>query len=320
MERKNLSPTLLDGMAADLGGRKAEAFFKRCDELVPWNDLAKVCASVFKESPEGGRPHWPLVLLVKCLMLQKWFGLSDPGLEEMLLDRLSFRRFVGLSLNDAVPDETTICNFRNALVRQQLIAPLFEKAKAHLERHGLVLHEGTLVDATIVEAPLGTKRADGSSTADPCATKTYKHSRSYHGYKAHIATDTRGMITDYIMDTASPHDSVHADELMAKETRSVWADSAYMSEPRKQALEERGVFAGIIWRRVKGQKQLRPEQVMHNQRVAAIRAMVEHPFAWMAKMGYSRARYRGLTNNAVDFGLMAIAYNFKRAMSLVCLL
>lgn len=319
MERQNLPPTLLDGMAADLGGPKSDAFFQRCNELVPWEQLADICREVFKESPRGGRPYWSVVIYIKCLMLQKWFNLSDPGLEEMLRDRISFRRFVGLSLHDQTPDETSICNFRNALVQLQLTGKLFDAAKAHLEKHGLILKQGTLVDATIIEAPLGTKRDDGSSTADPCATKTFKHGRTYFGYKANIASDTHGIITDFIFDTAKVNDSAHGDALMAQETTAVYADSGYMSGPRKEVLEKRGVFVGIAWRRVKGQKELRPEQVQHNKLVAGIRAVVEHPFAWMSKMGFGRTRYRGMTRNAADFALLAVAYNFKRAMSLACL-
>lgn len=321
MERQALALTFLDAATADLGSPRMNAFFGRCSTMIPWAELAASVASVFVDPVTGGgRPHYPVVQLLKITLVQKWSGLSDPMAEEMLQDRLSFRRFVGLSLDDVTPDQTTIGNFRRALLARDLIEPLFARVQAHLEAHGLIVKEGTLVDATIIEAPLGSKRQDGSTTADPCATVTVKRGRSYFGYKAHIATDRRGIITDYVFDTARVHDSQHGDALMAAETQAVYADSAYMDRARKAALEARGVFCGIVERRVRGQKELRPSQRAHNRFVAGIRAFVEHPFAWLNQMGCGRTRYRGLRANAVDFGLQAIAYNIKRALSLASLL
>ena len=124
------------------------------------------------------------------------------------------------------------------------------------------------------------------------------------------------MIKDYRYDTASVHDSRHIDELTENETHSVYADSAYMDKKRKAALEKRDVFCGIIEKRVRGQKELSALQKLHNRLVSGIRAVVEHPFAWMKNTGYGRTRYRGMRKNAMDFGLHAIAYNWKRSFSL----
>lgn len=318
MQRKELKPTLVDGLTADLGGPRMAAFFARCETAIPWQRLADSIADIFPNDsqPKAGRPHWPLVMMIKCMMLAKWFGLSDPQLEEALRDRLSFRRFVGLSILDATPDETSFVVFRRRLRERGHAETLFEATLQSLQEQNLVLKEGTLVDATIIEAPLGSKRADGSSTRDPAATKTFKHGRTYHGFKAHVATDKRGIIKDYVFDTACSSDHDHADHLMEKETKAVYADSGYMSKERRHRLEQRGVFCGIAYRRVKGQKELTPEQKAHNRLIAGIRAAVEHPFAWMRKMNFWRARYRGLTRNALDFALRAIAYNWKRSLSL----
>lgn len=317
MERKRIQPTLLDGLTADLGGPRTIGFLDQCDRLISWQRLADSIADIFcEEQPQGGRPHWSLVLMIKCTMLQKWFGLSDPQLEENLRDRLSFRRFVGLSLADGTPDETTFVIFRRRLREGGHVERLFQTTLQCLNDKGLIVKEGTLVDATIIEAPLGHKRSDGSSTRDPSATKTYKHGRPYHGFKAHIATDKRGIIKDYVFDTAKSSDHDHADGLMKNEKKDVYADSGYMSKKRKEELEARGVFCGIVYRRVKGQKELTPQQKAHNRFVAGIRAFVEHPFGWMRKMGFWRARYRGLARNGLDFALRAIAYNWKRSFSL----
>jgi IS5 family transposase len=173
-----------------------------------------------------------------------------------------------------------------------------------------------LVDATIIEAPMGHRLPDGTSTRDPAASKTFKHGRTYHGFKAHVATDRRGIIKDYVFDTAKSSDHDHADDLMKGESKEVYADSGYMSRKRKEGLEARNVFCGIAYRRVKGQKELTAEQKAHNRMIAGIRAFVEHPFAWMRKMNFWRARYRGLVRNALDFALRAVAYNWKRSLSL----
>jgi len=319
MERTTNPPTFADTATLDLGCPRTAEFFTQCDKHIPWQQLADSVANVFVEDQgQGGRPHVPVVMMLKCLMLAKWFGLSDPMLEGMLRDRLSFRRFVGLGLSDPTPDETTFVKFRNRLREAGHASTLFDATVAHLREQGLVLQEGTLVDATIIEASKGRKRDDGlGHTKDPAASYTQKHGRTYHGYKAHIATDTRGVITDYVFDTAKVHDSKHIDELIEDEPHAVYADSAYMDQARKARLESEGVFCGIIERRVRGQDELTPQQVRHNRLCASVRAIVEHPFAWMKNMGYRFVRYRGLTRNGLDFALMAVAYNFKRSLSLV---
>ena len=318
MERTSNQPTFLDGLTSDLGGRRTSEFFRKCDQLIPWNELAEPLKDMYKNNTDkGGASNYPLVMMIKCMMLQKWFNLSDPMLEEMLDDRISFRRFVGLKMEQAAPDETTFVQFRKRLNANGHIATLFEKTIAILQFRGVILEEGTCVDATIIEAPRGRTAKDGvSSTKDKAASYTKKHGRVYHGYKGHIATDRNGMIKDYCYDTASTHDSRHIDEFVENEKHSVWADSAYMDKKRKAGLEERGVFCGIIQKRVRGQKELTQAQKWHNRLVAGIRAVVEHPFAWMKNTGYIRTRYRGMRRNALDFGLHVIAYNWKRSFSL----
>jgi IS5 family transposase len=317
MERKNNQLTFLDNVTNDLGGRRTAAFFGKCDKFIPWEQLAEPLKDMYKNnSSNGGASNWPVIMMIKCMMLQKWFNLSDPMLEEMLLDRLSFRRFIGLSIEDKTPDETTFVIFRKRLRKHGHSATLFNKTVDILKQKGMILEEGTCVDATIIETSRGRKREDGSNTRDETASYTKKNNRTYHGFKAHIATDTNGIIKDYRFDTAKVHDSQHIDDLTADEEHSVFADSAYMSNERKKTLEAKGIFCGIIQRRVRGQKELTAEQKWHNRLVAGFRAVVEHPFAWMKNTGYRRARYRGLSRNGVDFALHAIAYNFKRSFSL----
>jgi IS5 family transposase len=318
MQRVNGQPTFTDAFVAGLGSPRAKAFFDVCQREIPWDELAASVAGVFNdETPEaGGRPHWPVVLMLKVTLLQRWFALSDPMAEEMLKDRISFRRFVGLSFDDATPDHSTICVFRKRLRDKGHGSTLFDKTVEVLRARGLVVDEGTLVDATIIEAPRGGKRDDGSSTADPCAAYTAKHGRAYHGYRAHVATDTHGLITDFVYDTAAESEHTHFDDLAAGETRAVYADSGCRSRDRVAKLEARGVAANLCHRRVRGQKGLTAEQRAFNRMVSGVRAMVEHPFAWIKRMSGARVRYRGCVRNAVDFALAAVAYNFRRSFSI----
>lgn len=317
MERRTAQPTFTDVFVADLGGPRAKAFFAVCEREIPWQELADSVADVFVEDDTGGgAPHWPLVQMLKVLLMQKWFGLSDPMAEEMLQDRISFRQFVGLSLDDKTPDHSTISTFRKRLRDKGHGSSLFDKTLAILKSRGLVMTDGTLIDATIFEAPLGRRREDGSKTTDPCATKTAKNGRPYHGYRAHISTDAHGIITDYVYDTARVSEHTHFDALAEKEQKAIYADSGCRSRDRVERLQKRGVFAGLCHGRVKGQKELTAQQKEHNRLIAGIRAMVEHPFAWIKRMTGGRTRYRGITRNAMDFALAAVAYNFKRSFSL----
>ena len=320
MERKLAQPTFTDALMLDYGSPRMAAFFTQMDAVVPWADLAACIADVFDDSePEqGGRPHWPLVLMVKCLLLQKWFGLSDPGLEEMLRDRLSFRRFVGLSLDEATPDETTFVKFRARLVARGHGSTLFDAVKRVLEQRGIVLNEGTLVDASVQQASRGrwSRAADEGAelhTQDKAASNTRMYGRTYFGFKGHIATDVRGFAKDYRFDTAATHESKHFEALTEQEQKAAWADKGYWNIERVARLTLRGVFAGIANRRVRGQAKLTPRQRAHNRLVAKVRFVVEHPFAWMKARGWGRARYRGLARNGFDFALTLTACNLHRA-------
>jgi IS5 family transposase len=319
MERRRTQPTLVDDFVSELGDPRIRAKLARLDAAVPWSRLAApILATYANDTAKGGRPNIPVEMMLKVVLLQKWFNLSDPAMEGMLLDRISFREFVGLNMTDGTIDETTIVQFRKRLLQHGLMQPLFDDVVAHLIEQGLIVAEGTLVDATIIEAPRGRTTADGlGSTRQKEATFTQKHGRTYHGYKAHIATDGNAMIKDYIYDTAATHDSKHIDQLIDGETQEVFADSAYMDKDRKARLENDGVFCGIIERRVRGQTQLTAAQKAHNRLCASFRAFVEHPFAWIKRAGgLARTRYRGLRRNALDFGLVAIAYNFEKSLSL----
>jgi len=256
MERKSQAPKLIDAVIHDIGDPKMTARLDQLDRAVPWAKLAAPIQATYGNTTEaGGRPNVPVEMMLKVMMLQKWFNLGDASAEGMLRDRISFRRFLGMGLSDDVIDETSLVRFRARLREHGLTAGLFDAVATHLREAGLIVNEGTLVDATFNEAPRSQARDDGvTHTRDPGATSIQKNGRTYHGYKAHIASDGNGMITYYRFDTAAPHDSRHADALMAADPAggSVFADGAYLDAKRKAALERRGVFCGTIQRRVWG--------------------------------------------------------------------
>ena len=317
-QRTNAEHGLIDSMTAELGGPRTAAMLARLDTAVAWKALVTPVLALpeYRGGEKGGRPAWPALTMLKCIMLAKWFGLSDPQLEECLQDRLSFRRFVGLALHDATPDETTFVRFRARLREASLERRLFDDTLKHLETQGLLVKDGSLVDAMIIEQARGHKRDDGTSTRDPEASFTKKHGETYHGYKGSINADRSTIVVDYAFSDAAPHDSTFIDELTKHETKMVVADSAYRSAAREAALEARGVACAIIFKRQRGQKSLPPLLTKINRMIASVRAVVEHPFAWMRQMGLRRVRYRGKRRNEVDFALNLIAYNWKRSLSL----
>lgn len=317
-QRKNAEPGLIDGLTADLGGPRTMALLQRLDAAVPWDVLvAPVRELPVYEHDGAGRPAWSPLTMLRSLLLAKWFGLSDPQLEECLQDRLSFRRFVGLSLTDDTPDETTFVVFRRRLREENLHDAIFEAMVTHLEGQDLLVKEGTLVDATIIEQSRGRKRDDGETTRDTDATFTRKHGKTYHGYKGHTAVDRSGIVTGWRFSTAKAHDGAFMDELTTEETTLVSGDSMYDSRPRRARLRTRGVIDAITYQRRRGQAELHDWQVRWNRMVARIRAKVEHPFGMIKQqLGYRRVRYRGLERNAVDFCLTLVAANIKRSLSL----
>jgi IS5 family transposase len=319
-----------DVMTAELGGTRTAAMLGQLAAAIDWARLARPIeqAAYLKDAREPGRSHWPVELMIKALMLARWFNLSDPQLEQSLADRLSFRRFVGLSLGDATPDETTFVRFRDLLREHDLERKLFDGVLEQLQERRLIVKQGTLVDATILSAPAprnprptpgGKKDEQGKSVqvgGDPEAGYTLKRGQIHYGYKAHIATDRRGTVTDFVVDTASVHDIQHLETLTKKEKTAVFADSAYMDQARTAKLRERGVFAGIIRRRVRGQKVLGALGKAFNRYCASVRAVVERPFAWMKNKGHRRTRYRGLRRTTTDVGLTLLAHNIAAAVCL----
>jgi IS5 family transposase len=257
--------------------------------------------------------------LIRLLLLQQWYGLSDPGLEEAVDDRLSFRRFAGLPLDEGVPDHSTIWRFRQQLAGHGLAEAVFEEINRQLDALGLIVRRGTLIDASIVAAAAKPPSAkEGAvSERDPDASWTTKNGQSTFGYKAHIAVDEgSNLIRDAILTGADLHDSQAARDLIQGDEAAVYADKAYGSKALREELAERGIKDGLMYKAARN-RPLKNWQVWFNKAVSPIRSGVERGFATMKRhYGFTRVRYLGLARNACALNLMCTAINLRRALAL----
>jgi IS5 family transposase len=300
-----LAPQLVSG-----GGR-----LDRLHGLVKWYRFEKVLAPL--RDGGSGRPAYPPLLMFKVLLLQSLYGLSDAEMEEALIDRLSFRRFVGVALTERVPDHSTICRFRNLLVEQGLLDRLFAELDRQLDRAGLILRRGTMLDATVIETQAA-KPGDPQSTSDPEARFTRRQGRSSFGYKAHVAVDQgSGLIRAVITTPANVNDTVPADQLIQGDEQAVLADAAYHTHAREAALKARGIKPRLMRRPNKHHPVLPPWLKRYNQLIARRRAAVETTFATLKRrMGLGCIRYRGLTKAAGQVLIAAMAFNMRRWVTL----
>jgi transposase, IS5 family len=294
--------------------------------LLDWRPLEVLVLGV--RSGEHGRPPYAALAMFKALLLQQWYGLSDPGLEEALLDRVSFRRFCGFALDQDTPDETTLCRFRNALKDAGLGDQLFAEIGRQLDASGFIVRQGTLIDATLIESavrspPSGStpKHIESSNALDPDANWTRRglSRRLFFGYKAHIGVDQgSGIIRSRQLTGAKTYESIVADDLIMGDEKAVYADKAYEKKERRLTLKARGAKDRIQYRRHKYQPKLSHWQTVRNVLIGRVRGAVERVFSqFKGSYEMRRMRYRGLRANAFHLDLVAIAYNLSRAIKLV---
>jgi transposase, IS5 family len=246
------------------------------DAVVPWGRLLALIEPHYpKSGPKGGRPPMPLETMLRVYFLQNWYALSDPMAEEMLYDSEAMRRFAGIELgDDRIPDETTILNFRHLLERHGLTEAIFADVNAHLADRGITLRSGTLVDATIIDAPSSTKNK--AKARDPEMSSTKKGNDWYFGMKAHVGVDAdSGIVHSLETTTAKTHDSQVWDELLHGKETSVWADKGYVHARREAAFTKKSdSFWGVMRKAPKGGEL----DELDEQIIAKVRAKVEHPF------------------------------------------
>lgn len=316
--------------------KKGAAALERINAVVDWRRFEKPLRKAFKDSKEGA-PSYPVLVLFRVLLLQQWYGLSDPAAEEAVADRLSFRRFVGLSLSEAVPDETTICRFRGRLAEKGLTDKLLGELERQLDAQDLLVKQGTLVDASLVQAasrpPKKRREAASCESAEPKpdgsdpserrspdaeADWTVKRGQPVYGFKLHLGVDWgSGLIRKVELTPASAHDSKVFEPLLSGDEGAVYADKAYDQKARRNRLSQRGINDGIM-RKAKRNQPLSDWDKAWNRYLSTIRAPVERVFGTLKRRyGFSRARYLGLARNRNHAGLQAFAHNLRRATSLV---
>ena len=283
---------------------RRELFLERMDGLIPWRSLEERIRPVYPKPGKGRRPY-PLAVMLRVHCVQLFYNLSDPGMEDLLYEAESVRRFVGLSLSEALPDETTILNFRHLLERHELGKALFDEINAHLGSQGLRLREGSIVDASIIEAPSSTKNR--TRERDPEMHQTKKGNQWHFGMKVHVGVDSKtGIVHSLSTTAANAHDVTEAHNLLHGGERVVWCDAGY------QGVHKRWENLGleIDWRvamRPGKRRNLDPgsAEELAEKLKASVRAKVEHPFQKVKRVfGYAKVRYRGLAKNTERLALL----------------
>jgi transposase, IS5 family len=315
MRRELGQLSLADGLVEGGAGRNRQ--LEKIAALVEWAAFERLLGEIYA-APVGRPSYGPLVLL-KCLLLQQWYRLSDPGLEEALSDRLSFRRFVGLALADPVPDHSTLSRFRSELVRRGLSEPLLAELNRQLDARGLMVKSGTLIDASLVEADCrGPRKGEPvAARSDRDASWNAMPETPLFGYKMHLAVDQgSGLVRRAILTPAHVSDKTPFLALVQGDEQAVYADKGYDGWWYKAGLAERGIEDGIMAASYR-QRPLDAEGHARNRAIAPLRAPVERSFAILKRWyGYRRVRYRSLVRNALQLQLLALALNLRRALAL----
>lgn len=279
---------------------RREVFLAQMDQVVPWDALLALIEPHYPKAGRGRRPY-PLATMLRLHFLQQWYALSDPAMEEALYEIAPLRQFAGLSLLDAIPDETTLLNFRHLLQRHDLAAKMLTAVNADLSRRGLLLRQGTMVDATIIHAPSSTKNSSG--TRDPEMHQTRKGNQWFFGLKAHIGVDRdSGLVHTVVTTAANVADVTQTGALLHGKENTVFADAGYTGADKREALKGKRIDWHIAERRHKvkalPEGELKDATVWLEHLRAKVRARVEHPFRVIKQQfGFQKVRYRGLAKN-----------------------
>jgi IS5 family transposase len=287
---------------------------------------------------KGGRRPFDYVMMFKILILQRYYNLSDDQVEYQINDRMSFMRFLDLSIADVIPDSKTVWNFRQQLVDLELVDSIFSLFVKELEKLGLIVNEGKIIDASFVEVPKQRNTKDENKQIkndeipksfednlnkkeqkDTDARWTKKNNVNYFGYKNHIKIDSKSkIITNYEVTPASVHDSQVIDNLLNEKDKGeeFYADSAYTGEKQVEVIDKKGMINCVHEKGYKG-RPLTDEQKMSNTEKSRTRARVEHIFGFMeTNMNQMYLQYIGLKRINASIGLMNLTYNMFRKIQL----
>lgn len=277
---------------------RREVFLEEMEQVVPWKALLKAIEPHYPVAGRGRRPY-PLEAMLRVHLMQNWFALSDPAMEEALYEIASLRNFAGLTLSEPIPDETTVLNFRHMLEESDLAEDIFKQVNAHLSRKGLLLKRGSIVDATIIAAPSSTKNAEGER--DPEMHQTKKGNQWHFGMKAHIGVDAdSGLVHSVATTSANEADVEQVADLLHGKEEQVWADSGYRGAQTRVHRDNLqwhiAARPSDIAKLPEGRAKARLQK--HEHRKASVRAKVEHPFRVIKRQfGLMKVRFRGLQKN-----------------------
>lgn len=287
---------------------------------------------------KGGRPPYDRVMMFKALVIKSMYNLSFEKLEYLIKDRLSFQRFLGIDLSNRVPDANTYWDFNEALLKGKVHDQIFDLYTAQLQNQGLIVNAGSMIDASIIDAPIQRNNKDENAQIkegkgapkewsdskkrqkDTDARWVKKNGRSRYGYKNHIKVDKKTkLITNHRVTSANVHDSQVLEDLLqpSDENHEMYADSAYRSEEFEQMLKDKKIRSRIHKKGYRGQP-LSEEDKQINIRKSKIRARVEHVFGDMVQVaGKIIMRQIGLARNKTAITMLNLTYNFRRATYLL---
>ncbi len=333
------SPGFLDLAVSQL--KKAQTFLNDVDGLINWRPIEKELRKKLGGNTDAtGNPAYPSLAMFKVLLLQRWWNLSDRGMDDALADRISFRIFTGMSFGYDTPDSATICRFRNRLMELGLDQKLFDLLNQQLTGHELIVKQGVIVDASIVESSRRPRKkqtieeveaaeADEPEYAvtteysdDSEAKWTVKAGKPYYGYKLHAATDAgRGFILGGHITPANRADTREfmkvLDESKAIKGSMVFADKGYASFDNRSKLDKKRITDGIMYKAAKGRPLTGPEKLM-NRVISGLRGKVERAFGTLKRdYGFQRTRYLGIAKVQTEFLLNAMAFNLKKAVRMM---
>ena len=278
---------------------KREAFLNEMERVVPWSRLLKLIEPYYPKAGNG-RPPMPMETMLRIYFLQQWYSLSDPAAEEALYDIESMRRFAQLELlDDAIPDETTILKFRHMIERHALSEAIFADINNYLVEKGIQVSQGSMVDATIIQAASSTKNKDKKRDAEMHSTR--KNNQYYFGMKIHIGTDVNSnAIHSATITQANTADITELPKLLRERDRVVFADAGYTSDSYKKGARALGMSWKVNDKRKVG-KEMSASQKKQNKKNSSVRARIEHCFRVIkCQFGYQKARYKGLKKNRVQ--------------------
>jgi len=309
----------VDGELAKRGGRRPDDLAK-LSAVIDWQPFAQLLAGV--TAAAKGEASYPPLMMFKVLLLQRWYTLSDPEMEAALWDRVSFMSFVGLSLSDEAPDHSTIWRFRQKLEQGGLAERMFAELLRQLDARGLVVKQGTLIDASIISsAAHRPKMGEGKiSPVDPDARfgATNERRRFVFGYKLHVAVDQgSSLIRSVLLTSANVQDVNVAGALLPAQAGTVYGDRAYDSAALRAELVAQGCGDGLMRRARKGQP-LGAAEVEHNHALSLVRRTVEKVFGTVKRSyGFARMRYFNAARNRVAAVLACFAFNLRRSRRLL---